>query len=80
MFAVGLPVYDTWRHGFCKFTMTTCFFTYICELFECFCETQRYTALCDDRANAHIRLFFEKQAGCRFYTSDFTASHGLHYL
>ena len=55
MFAIGIPVYDTWRRGFCKFPMmTTCFFTHTCELFKCFIETQRYTASCGDRVNIHI--------------------------
>ena len=77
MFVIGLRVYDTWHHGFSKLAMTTCFFTYICKLFEYFSETQRYTALCD----IHIGFFFfEKQAGCCFETTNLTASHGLHYF
>ena len=30
------------------------FFTYICGLFNCFCETQRQIALCGDRVHIHI--------------------------
>ena len=84
MFAIGIPVYDKWRHGFCKFPMmTTCFFTHTCELFKCFIETQKYTASCRDRVNIHIEctsFFFEKQAGCWFDTTNLTVFHGLHYL
>ena len=39
--------------------MTTCFFTNICELFQCFCEAQRYTASCGDRVDIRI--------GCTFF-------------
>lgn len=34
MFAIGLPVYDTWCRGFCKFARSICFFTYIIKLFD----------------------------------------------
>lgn len=29
MFALQLPIYDTWCYELCKYAMTTCFFTYI---------------------------------------------------
>ena len=29
MFALQLPIYDTWCNELCKYAMTTCFFTYI---------------------------------------------------
>ena len=50
---------------------------YICELFECFCETQRYTASCGDRVNTHIgtrwmNFFGGKQAGSWFDTTNLT--------
>ena len=67
MLAIALRVDDIWCHGFSKFAMTTCFFTYTCELFECFCETQRYTASRDDRVNRHIEctIFFVFVLRCR---------------
>ena len=54
MFVLQLPLYDTWCHGLCKYAVTTCFFTYICELFECFCETKTYT----NWMNIYVFIFF----------------------
>ena len=69
MFAIGLPVYVTWRHGLCKFPITTCFFTCICEVFERFLKHK------DKQPHVVIGLIygyrsffffflFENQAGC----------------
>ena len=34
MFTIGLPVYDTWHNGFCKFAMIPCFFLFFFFFFE----------------------------------------------